>query len=154
MTDEFGTTFTGTFDSIVELPVYITMILWRIRRNDHRLLSYLTTGLCVWVLAGACTEVAVTVYLLHKSWDRWGHVWKFVTPFVFSLWIATQLYGASRLWAMSRSEWRQCLNKGTPQEMEPAIEQPGPTLDDERDGGGGVGVGGQEVTEESKSKAT
>ncbi|KAK6207969.1 hypothetical protein QIS74_13050 [Colletotrichum tabaci] len=135
----------GVFDSIVELPVYITMILWRIRRNDHRLLSYLTTGLCVWVVVGACTEVAVTIYLLHKSWDRWGHVWKFVTPFIFSLWIATQLYGASRLWSMSRSEWRKC-HKGTSQEMEPAIEQPGLSAD-ERDGG-------SQEEEESKSKAT
>ncbi|GKT46780.1 uncharacterized protein ColSpa_06961 [Colletotrichum spaethianum] len=131
----------GAFDVIVELPVYITMILWRIRRNDHRLLSYLTAGLCVWVLVGAFSEVAVTIYLLHESWGRWGHVWKFVTPFVFSLWIATQLYGASRLFSMSQSERRKCI-KGTPQEVEPTVELPGLT-----DEGGNAGQ------EESKSKA-
>ncbi|GJC80783.1 hypothetical protein ColLi_03621 [Colletotrichum liriopes] len=132
----------GAFDVIVEMPVYITMIMWRIRRNDHRLLSYLTAGLSVWVLVGASTEVAVTIYLLHKSWDRWGHVWKFVTPFIFSLWIATQLYGASRLFSMSQSERRKC-KKGTPQEVEPTVELPG--LTDERENAG---------QEESKSKAT
>ncbi|KAK1993582.1 hypothetical protein LX36DRAFT_247193 [Colletotrichum falcatum] len=115
----------GAFDVVVELPVYIIMIIWRIRRKNHRLLSYLSAGLCAWVLAGATAEVTVTIYLLHKSWDRWGHVWKFVTPFIFSLWIATQLYGASRLFAMSQSERRKCGAIDTPRGSEPSVELPG-----------------------------
>ncbi|KAK1975582.1 hypothetical protein LZ30DRAFT_349153 [Colletotrichum cereale] len=131
----------GVFDVVVELPVYLTMIIWRIRRNDHRLLSYLSVGLCVWVLVGATAEVIVTIYLLHKSWDRWGHVWKFVTPIIFSLWIATQLYGASRLFSMSLSERRKC-GKETPQGVEPTVELPGLTDEPEN-----------AAEEESKSKA-
>ncbi|OBR02547.1 hypothetical protein CH63R_13773 [Colletotrichum higginsianum IMI 349063] len=111
----------GAFDAVVEFPIYISMIIWRVKRNNHKLLAYLTAGLCVWVIVGACTEVAVTIYLLHKSWGRWGTVWKFVTPFVFSLWIATQLYGASRLFVMSQSERRKC-NNGTLRETESVVE--------------------------------
>ncbi|KDN60883.1 hypothetical protein CSUB01_04783 [Colletotrichum sublineola] len=131
----------GAFDVVVELPVYITMIIWRIRRNDHKLLSYLSAGLCGWVLVGATAEVIVTIYLLHKSWDRWGHVWRFVTPFIFSLWIATQLYGASRLFAMSQSERRK-WSKETPLGVEPAVELLGSTDESEN-----------AAQEESKSKA-
>ncbi|KAK2060131.1 hypothetical protein LY76DRAFT_426203 [Colletotrichum caudatum] len=131
----------GAFDVVVELPVYITMIIWRVKRSDHKLLSYLSGALCIWVLIGATTEVIVTIYLLHKSWDRWGHAWKFITPFIFSLWIATQLYGASRLFAMSQSERRKCP-KETPRGSEPMAELPG--LIDEPDNAG---------QEESKSKA-
>ncbi|KAJ0159036.1 hypothetical protein CTA2_10417 [Colletotrichum tanaceti] len=111
----------GVFDVVVEFPINVSMIIWRVKRNNHKLLAYLTAGLCVWVVVGACTEVAVTIYLLHKSWERWGTVWKFVTPFVFSLWIATQLFGASRLFLMSQSE-RRNFHKGALQVVEPVVE--------------------------------
>ncbi|KAH0420273.1 hypothetical protein CcaCcLH18_14096 [Colletotrichum camelliae] len=111
----------GSFDAIVELPIFISMIIWRKRRNESKLLAYMTGGLCVWVVVGASTEVIVTIYLLYQSWDRWGNVWKFVTPFIFSLWISTQLYGASRLYSMSKSE-RQKYKMGELHEVEPIVE--------------------------------
>ncbi|KAK1992487.1 hypothetical protein LX36DRAFT_617495 [Colletotrichum falcatum] len=119
----------GVFDAVVELPIFISMIIWRTRRHDSKLLAYLTGSLCVWVLIGALTEVIVTIYLLHASWDRWGDVWKVVTPVIFSLWISTQLYGASRLYAMSQSEWRK-HTRGTP-EVVPVVELH--QLDSEKD---------------------
>ncbi|KAK2041998.1 hypothetical protein LZ31DRAFT_442700, partial [Colletotrichum somersetense] len=109
----------GIFDAIVDLPIYICMIIWRVKRNDSKLLAYIAGGLFIWALVGAFTEVAVTIYLLHESWDRWGIVWKFVTPFIFSLWICTQLYGSTRLFSMSRSEWRK-YNRGL-QEVEHVV---------------------------------
>ncbi|EFQ36836.1 uncharacterized protein GLRG_11982, partial [Colletotrichum graminicola M1.001] len=111
----------GTFDAIVELPIFISMIIWRTRRNENKLLAYLTGGLFVWIIVGALAEVAVTAYLLHKSWDRWGTVWKFVTPFIFSLWICTQFYGASRLYFMSQSEWRK-YKRGGVKDIEAVVD--------------------------------
>ncbi|KXH28049.1 hypothetical protein CNYM01_03649 [Colletotrichum nymphaeae SA-01] len=133
----------GAFDVVVELPIYLSMIIWRIKRRDHRLLSYLTSACFVWVIVGAVSETAVTIYLLHKSWDRWGHVWRVVTPVIFTLWITTQLYGATRLFAMARSErWK--ASKRSPEEgsVEPIAELPGTVEDGE--------IPGQE---ESKNKA-
>ncbi|KAK1561261.1 uncharacterized protein LY79DRAFT_689593 [Colletotrichum navitas] len=111
----------GTFDAITELPVLISLIIWRTRRNESKLLAYLAGGLFVWMIVGSLTEVAVTAYLLHKSWDRWGTVWKFVTPFIFSLWTCTQLFGASRLYSMSQSEWRK-YKRGGVKDIEPVVD--------------------------------
>ncbi|KAK2031061.1 hypothetical protein LX32DRAFT_637558 [Colletotrichum zoysiae] len=119
----------GTFDAIMELPTLICMVIWRVKRDDSRLLARIAGGLCIWVIVGAFTEVGVTIYLLHESWDRWGIVWQFVTPFIFSLWICTQLYASTRLFSMSRSEWRKC-NRGL-QEVEPVVRLH--ELDSEKD---------------------
>ncbi|KAL0931096.1 uncharacterized protein CTRU02_213831 [Colletotrichum truncatum] len=100
----------GAFDVVVELPIYVSMIVWRARRGDHRLLSYMVYGCFGWILLGATLETAITIYLLHRSWDRWGRIWRVITPLIFSLWISTQLYGASRLFLMARSEQRKCGN--------------------------------------------
>ncbi|KAI8302294.1 hypothetical protein K4K61_008055 [Colletotrichum sp. SAR11_59] len=134
----------GAFDVVVELPIYVSMILWRVRRKDHRLLSYLAYGCFGWILLGAILETSITIYLLHRSWDRWGRVWRVVTPLIFSLWITTQLYGASRLFQMARSEQRKFLN-GTKQQgvVEPISELPGSAVDGEI----------PTAEEESKSKA-
>ncbi|KAF9877414.1 hypothetical protein CkaCkLH20_05114 [Colletotrichum karsti] len=116
----------GAFDVVVELPIYVSMIVWRARRSDHYLLSNIAFGCFGWVLLGAALETSVTIYLLHRSWDRWGRVWRVVTPLIFSLWITTQLYGASRLYAMAKSERRKS-NKGSKQTgvVEPISELPG-----------------------------
>ncbi|EGU80876.1 hypothetical protein RAB80_016886 [Fusarium oxysporum f. sp. vasinfectum] len=94
----------GTFDVIVELPIFLMMIVWRIKRHNTLLLSRMAYTCCVWQVTGAITEVAVTIYLLNRSWHRWGLEWRIITPLVFSLWITTQLYGASRLYQMGRGE--------------------------------------------------
>ncbi|TEA11354.1 hypothetical protein C8034_v007531 [Colletotrichum sidae] len=127
----------GAFDVVVELPIYVSMIVWRAKRKHHRLLSYLAYGCFGWVLLGATLETSLTIYLLHHSWDRWGRVWRVVTPLIFSLWISTQLYGASRLFAMARSEQRK--SSGNAKEggsVEPVSELPGSAAGDdgEQDG--------------------
>ncbi|KAK2055299.1 hypothetical protein LY76DRAFT_520790 [Colletotrichum caudatum] len=119
----------GIFDAVVDLPIFICMIIWRVKRKESKLLAHIAGGLCIWAIVGALTEVCVTIYLLHESWDRWGTVWKFVTPFIFSLWICTQLYGSTRLFSMSRSEWRK-YNRGL-QEVEPVVKLH--ELDSEKD---------------------
>ncbi|KAK1962246.1 hypothetical protein LY78DRAFT_546516, partial [Colletotrichum sublineola] len=112
----------GCFDVVSELPILISMIIWRTKRNNSKLLAYLIGGSCVWLIVGALTEVTVTAYLLHKSWDRWGTVWKITTPFIFSLWICTQFYAASKLFFMSRSEWRKYTGGGM-EKVEQVVQQ-------------------------------
>nr|CEG04916.1 unnamed protein product [Fusarium clavum] len=94
----------GCFDVIVELPIFMTMIIWRVKREDSALLSRLAFGCCIWAVTAAGTETIVTIYLLHSSWVKWGIEWKVATPLIFALWITTQLYGATRLYAMGRAE--------------------------------------------------
>jgi hypothetical protein len=67
-------------------------------------------GCFLWVVVAAIVETAVTMYLLIRSWARWGLVWRTVTPLIFSLWIITQLYGASRFMRMARAEKRKWKN--------------------------------------------
>ncbi|KAF2010806.1 hypothetical protein BU24DRAFT_427006 [Aaosphaeria arxii CBS 175.79] len=94
----------GAFDVIVELPLYTFMIIWRVKCNDHRLLSRMAYACCVWVMLGATTETAITIWLLKRSWSRWGLSCRILLPLVFSLWISTQLYGAYRIYCMARSK--------------------------------------------------
>ncbi|UPL00493.1 hypothetical protein LCI18_011427 [Fusarium solani-melongenae] len=96
----------GSFDVVVELPLYTFMIVWRVRNNNHRLLSRMSYACCVWVLLGATVETAVTIWLLQRSWDRWSLSFHIILPLVFSLWISTQLYGAGRIFGMARSKAR------------------------------------------------
>ncbi|KAJ4012503.1 hypothetical protein NW752_008201 [Fusarium irregulare] len=97
----------GAFDVIVELPIFITMIIWRVKRENSALLSKLAFGCCIWAVTAAGVETIVTIYLLNSSWTRWAIEWKIATPTVFALWITTQLYGATRLYAMGRAESRK-----------------------------------------------
>jgi len=80
------------------------MIIWRVKVDNHRLLSRIGYGLGIWIVIGASTEVAVTAYLLNRSWDQWDTAFKIVTPVIFSLWIVTQLYGGWRLFQMGKSK--------------------------------------------------
>jgi hypothetical protein len=89
---------------VVELPLYTFLIIWRVKSTEHRLLSRLAYTCCVWVLLGATVETAVTVWLLNRSWHRWGLSFRVLLPLVFSLWISTQLYGAWRILGMARSK--------------------------------------------------
>ncbi|KAH7242841.1 hypothetical protein B0J15DRAFT_404728 [Fusarium solani] len=100
----------GSFDVVAELPVFVSMIIWRVRRQDHRLLTFMAHGCFLWVVVAAIVETAATMYLLIRSWARWGLVWRTVTPLIFSLWIITQLYGASRFMRMARAEKRKWKN--------------------------------------------
>ncbi|PLB53984.1 hypothetical protein P170DRAFT_343735 [Aspergillus steynii IBT 23096] len=96
----------GSFDVVVELPLYTFMIIWRVKANDHHLLSRMAYACCVWVLLGATVETAVTIWLLKSSWHRWGTSCRILLPLVFSLWICTQLYGAFRIFGMAQSKAR------------------------------------------------
>ncbi|CAH0050829.1 unnamed protein product [Clonostachys solani] len=97
----------GAFDVVVEMPVFVSMIIWRVKRQNHKLLAHIGLGCCIWILVAATTEVVVTIYLLNRSWHRWGTVFRVITPVVFALWIATQLYGAYRLYTMGRAQLQE-----------------------------------------------
>lgn len=83
------------------------MILWRVKVDNHKLLSRIGYGLSIWIVVGASTEVAVTAYLLNRSWNEWDKVFRIVTPLVFGLWIVTQLYGGWRLYGMGKAKAKQ-----------------------------------------------
>ncbi|TDZ74827.1 hypothetical protein CTRI78_v000297 [Colletotrichum trifolii] len=104
--------FWGIFDVCVELPIFTTMIVWRLQEKNPRLRSWLAYACFAWLLLGATVETSVTIYLLHASWDRWGTAWKVITPVIFSLWISTQLYASKTLFQMARSQQRQTAQRG------------------------------------------
>jgi hypothetical protein len=89
---------------VVELPLYTFLIIWRVKSDEHRLLSRAAYTCCIWVLLGATVETAVTIWLLSRSWHRWSLSFRVLLPLVFSLWISTQLYGAWRILGMARSK--------------------------------------------------
>lgn len=91
---------------VVELPLFSFLIIWRVKSSEHRLLSRLAYTCCIWVILGATVETAVTIWLLNRSWHRWGLSFRVLLPLVFSLWISTQLYGAWRIRGMARSKAR------------------------------------------------
>ncbi|CAI6092748.1 unnamed protein product [Clonostachys chloroleuca] len=101
----------GMFDLISEIPVLVSMIVWRVKSRNHVLRSRLAYFCCAWVVAAATAEVSVTVFLLQKSWPLWSLAFRVVTPIIFILWITTQLYGASRLFMMGRSEGKIAYNE-------------------------------------------
>ncbi|KAJ1323294.1 hypothetical protein MN608_11442 [Microdochium nivale] len=103
----------GAFDIIAEMPMHVIMIIWRVRRHSSpRLLSRLGFGLSIWVVCMACAEIAVTIFLLHNSWDRWSTEWRIATPVIFSMWICAQLHGARIFFSMARSERRKAKGPG------------------------------------------
>jgi hypothetical protein len=91
---------------VVELPLYTFMIIWRVKSYDRRLLSGLAYACCVWVTLGATVETAITVWLLNRSWSRWGAPFRILLPLVFSLWICAQVYGAFRIFGMAKGTAR------------------------------------------------
>jgi hypothetical protein len=103
---------TGAFDVVIELPLYTFMIIWRVKSYDRRLLSRLAYICCVWVILGATTETAITIWLLNCSWSRWSLPFRILLPLVFSLWISTQLYGAFRIYGMARTTARLASLRG------------------------------------------
>ncbi|KAL6400087.1 hypothetical protein AUP68_15779 [Ilyonectria robusta] len=94
----------GAFDVVVELPIYVSMIIWRIKRGNHQLLARLAFACSIWGAGAALIETSITIYLLKLSWEKWALVWRITTPIIFTLWITTQLYSASRLLQMGLSE--------------------------------------------------
>ena len=88
------------------------MIIWRVKSHDSRLLSRMAYTCCVWVTLGATTETAITVWLLNRSWSRWGLSFRVLLPLVFSLWICTQFYGAFRIFGMARNTARLAVLRG------------------------------------------
>ncbi|KAK4112866.1 hypothetical protein N656DRAFT_789476 [Canariomyces notabilis] len=96
----------GVFDVVVELPLYSFLIVWRVKSNEHRLLSRMAYTCCIWVLLGATIETAITIWLLNRSWHRWSLSFRILLPLVFSLWISIQLYGAYRTLGMATSKAR------------------------------------------------
>ncbi|KAE8423646.1 hypothetical protein BDV36DRAFT_243023 [Aspergillus pseudocaelatus] len=96
----------GSFDVVVELPIYTYMIIWRLKANKHPLLKRMAYACCVWILLGATVEIAVTIWLLNRSWHRWSMSFRILLPLVFSLWIVTQFYGAYRVFGMAQFKAR------------------------------------------------
>lgn len=88
------------------------MIFWRIKSANHVLLSRLAYACFGWVLLGASVETAITIWLLNRSWHRWSISFKVLLPIVFTLWITTQLYGATRIFSMARSKQRLAMGLG------------------------------------------
>lgn len=113
------------------------MILWRVKNKNTYFLSRIGYICCGWMLTGACTEVAVTIYLLNRSWDYWGKVFRVLTPCVFSLWILTQLYAAWRFFQMGRSkdiEYKKGMKNRDEQESQVIAETvEGKTSEDSKD---------------------
>lgn len=98
----------GAFDIVAEIPMHIVMIIWRVNRNTKPvLLSWMGFGLSAWVCTMACAEIAVTVFLLQRSWDRWSTEWRIATPIIFTMWICAQLHGARIFFGMAMRERRK-----------------------------------------------
>jgi len=109
----------GAFDIVAEIPMHTIMIVWRIHRDTKpALLSRLGFGLSAWVCAMACAEVAVTVFLLQRSWDRWSTEWRIATPIIFTMWICAQLHGARIFFTMAMKERRK-LKRVEPSPVSP-----------------------------------
>ncbi|KAJ7756305.1 hypothetical protein B0H16DRAFT_697043 [Mycena metata] len=108
----------GAFDIAAEIPLHTAMVYWRVHRGDRRRLMHLAYGCYLWQASMSAAETVVTIYLLKSSWSRWVLTWRVVTPVVFTLWIATQIYGATLLLKMGNAE-RRALNSKAVNEAEP-----------------------------------
>ncbi|KAJ7732437.1 hypothetical protein B0H16DRAFT_1770302 [Mycena metata] len=97
----------GCFDLVAEIPLHTAMIYWRVRRSgSRRRLMHIAYSCYLWQMLMSTSETALTIYLLKVSWARWVLAWRVVTPIVFTLWIATQIYGATLLLKMGNEERR------------------------------------------------
>ncbi|KAM0270844.1 hypothetical protein ACHAQH_009308 [Verticillium albo-atrum] len=94
----------GVFDLVVELPIYASMIIWRVKADNHKLLYRLLYFCATWAVLGAVAETVVTIYLMKASWDLWSLHWKIIIPAIFSLWIITQFWGAYRIRQMAQGQ--------------------------------------------------
>lgn len=91
---------------VTEIPLHICLIIWRLWRTQYRILAPMCLLCAVWIVCMALFEMAITIYLLHMTWDRWED-WRIATPIVFSLWICTQLYGGWNFYQMSMGARRK-----------------------------------------------
>ncbi|KJZ71112.1 hypothetical protein HIM_09466 [Hirsutella minnesotensis 3608] len=91
----------GLLDITVKVPQFSAMIVRQVKDSD-RTSARIAYACCAWVLLGAMVQVAVTAYLLNRSWSRWRLTWRIVVPIILSLWISTQLEVAFKLARMAR----------------------------------------------------
>lgn len=83
------------------------MIVWRVKRDNHRLRGHLAYGCFGWSVGLSLAEIAVTTWLLSTTWAHWKEEWRIITPLLFTLWMAAQFYGAFRLWQMAERETKE-----------------------------------------------
>ncbi|KAF7522790.1 hypothetical protein G7054_g12026 [Neopestalotiopsis clavispora] len=94
----------GAFDLATELPMHIILIFWRIKRDNSRLCFKIACTCAVWVTVMALGETIVTAWLLSQSWAGWQLKWRIITPTLFTLWVCTQLYGATIFLRMAKQQ--------------------------------------------------
>ncbi|KAJ7756258.1 hypothetical protein B0H16DRAFT_1315200 [Mycena metata] len=113
----------GAFDVVAEIPLHTAMIYWRVHRSgDRRRLMHIAYSCYLWQVVLSVGETGLTIYLLKVSWARWVLAWRIVTPVVFTLWIATQIYGATLLLKMGNEERRALKSKAA------VVDDAGPEL--------------------------
>lgn len=91
---------------VTEIPLHVCLVVWRLWRTRYHVLAPMCLLCAVWIACMALFELAITIYLMHMTWDRWED-WRIATPIVFSLWICTQLYGGWNFFQMGMGARRK-----------------------------------------------
>lgn len=94
------------FDVITELWPHVTIILYRIRPDDHPFLRGVFRSACIATGTSTVIETGVVSWLFFSLWSRWSPAFKVITPILHIIFSAAQLWGTWKFYGMWMREQR------------------------------------------------
>lgn len=102
----------GVFDIVSELPVHLTMILYRtVPENRRSIVSVLFFFCTTWCLCCTLAEMAISGYLLKCSWSRWEKSFRIATPVALAVWGLAQCISSWQVFCLARVERKNLKNR-------------------------------------------
>jgi len=94
------------FDVITELWPHTTIILYRVRPQDHPFLRNVFRSACFATGCSTIIETGVVSWLFFSLWSRWSTAFKVVTPILHIVFSTAQCWGTWKFYGMWMREQR------------------------------------------------